>query len=347
MSSGSVSIEAPASRSLGGIACVVVGMMFFVVQDALMKLLLGDFTIWMLILARSAIAVLVLVPLILYLGAPHRLLSPLWPLHLTRAALFAFGFALFYAAFPFMGLAEVTTIFFSAPLLTALIAAIFLGEKIGVHRTASLGVGFAGVVIAMNPTGDTFQWVAILPLITAATYAASQVIARRVGDRETSLTLGLYTIALAGVLLLPASYALNEALVLGPEFRHLRWDWSLPGDNLWIVPVIGVVGMIGYILISRAYQIADAGIVAPFDYTYLPLAALMAYALWDETPEWTTIAGMVLIIGSGLYLGYRELMQTRRVLEPTPTAEIVFTPGAPIGAIAHTSDASDDNPTGR
>ena len=130
-----------------------------------MKSLLGEFTVWMLILTRSVIAVLVLVPTILYLGRPHRLFSPLWPLHLARAVLFAFGFSLFYAAFPFMGLAEVTTIFFAAPLMTALLAAIFLDETIGRHRIGALVAGFAGVLVAMNPTGDAFRWVAILPLI--------------------------------------------------------------------------------------------------------------------------------------------------------------------------------------
>ena len=111
----------------------------------------------MLIFTRSIITILVLTPTILILGRPHRLFTPLWPLHLARAALFAFGFSLFFAAFPFMGLAEVTTIFFSVPMMTALLAAIFLNETIGRHRIGALLIGFVGVLIAMNPTGDAFQ----------------------------------------------------------------------------------------------------------------------------------------------------------------------------------------------
>ena len=330
---------APSSRAAEGICCIIAGMLFFVAQDALMKVLLGEFTVWMLIALRSLAALVILAPLILYLGPPHRLLSPLWPLHLLRSALFSIGFCLFYMAFPFMGLAEVTTIFFSAPLLTALIAALFLGETIGVRRAACLVIGFLGVLIAMNPAGDTFQWVAVLPLITAATYAVSQVIARRIGDRETSLTLGLYTVAASGVLLAPAAYAVNLMIDVGPEFRHIRWDWAFPAENFELAFLLAVAGMIGYILISRAYQIADASVIAPFDYIYLPFATLLAYAVWGEVPGWNVITGMILIIGSGLYLGYRELQQSRRALDPAPTAEVVFTPGAPIGAIAHAADA--------
>ena len=92
------------SRALAGILCIEAGMLLFVVQDVLMKALLGDFTIWLLIVARACVTLVVLGPLIVMLGAPHRLLTPLWPLHLARAALFAIGFSLFYVAFPFMGL---------------------------------------------------------------------------------------------------------------------------------------------------------------------------------------------------------------------------------------------------
>ncbi len=335
------------SRSLAGIVCVEAGMLLFVGQDAMMKSLLGPFSLWMLISVRAVVAVLVLVPLILMLGAPHRMLTPLWPLHLARAALFASGFSLFYTAFPFMGLAEVTTIFFAAPLITALIAALFLGERVGLHRSACLVIGFAGVVIAMNPTGDTFQWVAILPLICALTYAISQVIARQIGERETTLTLGLYTISLSGVLIVPMGYAVNQMLDLGPEFAHLRWEWSIP-DAAGIVglAVLGALGMAGYMLTSRAYQIASASLVAPFDYTYLPFAALLAYTAFGEVPSSHTLIGMALIIGSGLYLGYREARQLRPRASPLPTGEVAFVPSAPVGAVVHASDtrsASDED----
>ena len=148
------------SRDLAGVLCVIAGMTFFVGQDALMKNLLGPYTVWLLMAVRGVAAVLVLVPLILILGGRNRLLTPLWPLHLLRGVLFAFGFSLFYSAFPFMGLAEVSTIFFAAPLITAVAAALFLRESIGPHRLAALVIGFAGVLIAMAPSGEAFNWVA-------------------------------------------------------------------------------------------------------------------------------------------------------------------------------------------
>lgn len=323
---------APApSRAVQGILCIEAAMLLFVAQDALMKGLLVTYPVWPLLVARSVVAVLVLVPLIACLGGPHRLRTPLWPLHMARAFLFAVGFSMFYAAFPFMGLAEVSTIFFSAPLMTALMAALFLGERIGVHRAAALVVGFAGVVIAMNPFGGQFSWAAVLPLLCAVTYAASQIIARRIGERESTLTVGLYTLSFSGVMIVPIGFLVAQILPMVPETAHLRW--GLP-EGFWSdlprLAGFGAIGMVAYMLASRAYQVAPASLVAPFDYTYLPFAAVLGYLVWAEVPTTATLTGMVLIIASGLYIGWRELRAARRGDAIPVTAETTFAPGSPL-----------------
>ncbi|MEM9845645.1 MAG: DMT family transporter, partial [Pseudomonadota bacterium] len=218
----------PKSRAIQGILCVEIGMIFFAAQDAMMKSMLESYPIWLLIFIRSVIALAVLIPLILWLGAPHRVFSPLWPLHFLRGMLFATAFSCFYAAFPFMGLAEVVTIFFSAPLITAVMAAIFLKETIGWHRTAALIVGFAGVLIAINPTAASFSWISVLPLICAVLYSASQVMARQIGERESSLTVGLNTLFFAGVAILPLGWLVNRVLPEVGQFPHLAL--AITGD---------------------------------------------------------------------------------------------------------------------
>ncbi len=293
-----------------------------------MKLLLGDFPVWPLLFLRAVICALVLVPLILYLGPPHRIFTPLWPLHFVRAMLFAFGFSLFYAAFPFMTLAAVTTIFFAAPLITALFAAVFLKEHIGIHRISALVLGFVGVIFAMKPGVDSFQLVSVLPLICAFCYATSQILARRIGDQDTAMVAGAYTIIVAGLFVLPVGWGMNAFFDIGSYADHLRWSWeAFTFDFLpWLV-LLGTIGMIGWTLLSRAYQIADAGAVAPFEYAYLPMAAALGYCAFDEVPAWNTLVGMALIIVSGIYIGYREVVNARQSI--MPTAEASFAPGNP------------------
>ncbi len=326
-----------------GILCIGVGMCLFVLQDAMMKSLLGPHPVWVLICVRSLLTSLVLIPAILYLGPPHRLLTPLWPYHVVRALLFAIGFSLYYTAFPFMTLASVTTIFFSAPLITALFAAMFLKEKIGIYRISALVLGFIGVIIAMKPGSDSFQWVSVLPLICSVTYATSQIIVRKIGDRETSVTTGVYTIVLAGLFVLPIGGAINALTDFADLAPHLRWEWniSLADEGLSLL-ALGVLGMVGYILISRAYQVSDASAIAPFEYIYLPIAALVGYVFWQEIPTWNTLLGMGLIIVSGLYIGYRELISARRRVSPAPTGETVFVPGNPGQDFAFSHEPTDN-----
>ena len=277
-----------------------------------MKILLGPYTVWILMAVRGFTALIVLVPLILMLGGHHRLLTPLWAIHLLRGALFAIGFSLFYSAFPFMGLAEVSTIFFAAPLITAMMAVVFLKERIGIHRSSALVVGFVGVLVAMAPSSEAFNWVAVMPLLCAVMYAAGQVLARAIGERDSPLTTGLYTIVFSSILVLPLGWGMNLLVPMHGEFAHLGWALPAASQQDWpLVVLLGLVGIAGYLLLNSAYQIAPASLVAPFDYSYLPLAAFVAWLLWAEVPGWNTSFGMFLIIASGLYLGYRELRYAR------------------------------------
>jgi drug/metabolite transporter (DMT)-like permease len=340
MTASSDTSAPPLSRTLQGIACVLAGMVLFVGQDVLMKGMLTHYPVWMLIFVRSIVALLTLAPLVLWLGAPHRIFTPFWPWYLARAMLFSSGFAMFYTAFPFMGLAEVTTLFFSAPLMTATLAALFLQEKIGLHRAGALLVGFAGVVIAMNPTGDSLGWIAVLPILCAFTYAISQTIVRKIGERDTSLTIGLYTISLSGVLIIPMGFAVSRIVLITPELNHLRMDWPVPNtEGIAMLALLGSIGTVAYTLVSRAYQIASASVIAPFDYSYLPLAASFGYLLWGEVPPFTTLVGMVLIVSSGMYTANRELRVNRTDADTPPIAETVFTPGGPAVALVDVLDA--------
>lgn len=313
-----------------GILCILAGMILFAAQDATMKLLIETYTVWQLIGVRGLVTAAILVPAILILGGEHRLLTPHWRVHILRGALFAVGFSLFYAAFPYMDFASLVTIFFAAPLITAIMASVYLGESIGIHRKAALAVGFVGVVISMKPGSESFQWVSLLPLVCAVTYSVSQIAVRRVGRRDSTLTIGLYTIVSAGIFVVPMSWALNALIGLGEHAPHLAFRWTVPG--LGAAPALiglGALGMAAYILLSRAYQVGDASAIAPFEYVYLPIAAVLGFFAWGEVPTWNTLAGMAFIIASGIYIGRREMADARRARTPAPTAETPFVPGHP------------------
>ncbi|MEM6376267.1 MAG: DMT family transporter, partial [Pseudomonadota bacterium] len=147
--------------------------------------------------------------------------------------------------------------------------------------------------------------------------------------RESSLTVGLNTLFFAGVAILPLGWLVNRVLPEVGQFPHLAL--AITGDAsqdwAWLL-LIGVIGMCAYILLSRAYQVADASLVAPFDYTYLPIAAVLGYVMWGEVPPISTFIGMVVITGAGLYLGFRELRAMSGRDEPALVGETVFPPAS-------------------
>ncbi|MEL7011675.1 MAG: DMT family transporter [Pseudomonadota bacterium] len=340
--STAVASPSASSRTLTGIVCVVIGMSFFAAQDALMKEYLPSYSIWALLFLRSCMAVVVLGPLILIIGGARMLRTRLMHIHCLRGALFAIGFAVFYMAFPFMGLAEATTIFFSAPLIIALMAILFLGERIGPHRIAALTMGFVGVLIAINPTGSVFTWISLLPLISAVLYAASQILARYVGDRESSLTVGLYTLMWSGPVVLAMGFILNQIFSFDAEFSHMIWaNPEVPPSHVLPLICLGAAGLTGYVLLSRAYQVAEPSKISLFDYSYLPIATTIAWVIWSEVPPTNTIIGMVLVILSGIYIGIREMRQNADTQDPAPVSETLTAPGNPLPG----PSTSEDPPT--
>jgi drug/metabolite transporter (DMT)-like permease len=242
-----------------------------------------------------------------------------------------------------MTFANLVTIFFAAPLITAVMAVFFLGERVGIHRKIALVAGFPGVIIAMRPGSDSFQRVSLLPLLCAVSYAISQITVRRVGSRDSTLTIGLYTIVCAGIFVVPLGWLLNTVTGLGTQAPHLAFRWIVPTlDALPMLVVLGAIGMTAYMLLSRAYQVGDASAIAPFEYVYLPIAAALGYFAWGEVLAWNTLVGMALIIMSGIYIGRRELADARRAKTPPPTAETPFLPGHPPPPVDNPPPA--DNP---
>ncbi len=126
------------------------------------------------------------------------------------------------------------------------------------------------------------------------------------------------------------SWALNALVDIGAHAPHLAFRWFVPStDALPMLIALGAIGMAGYILLSRAYQVGDASAIAPFEYIYVPIAAALGYFAWGEVPAWNTLVGMALIIVSGIYIGRREMVDARRAKTPAPTAETPFVPGHP------------------
>jgi len=302
------------TQAIAGIIAITAGTAGYAMQDVFMKTLLEQYTLWLLVISRLVISIILLSGLVVVFGGRHRFQSANAKLHVVRGFLMAISFTFYYAALPSMNLAAAATIAYAFPLFVTVFAILFFNERVGLRRIAALLAGFIGVLVTMRPGSGLFDPIALLPLGSAFTYAISLVLLRRVGDTESSVTVALHTSFWFGAFLLLNGYILS--VVVGPidGFKHLDWVWEAPlvGD-LPILVGLGLCGFAGLTLASRAYQIAPASFIAPFDYAYLGWAAFFGFLFWGTVPSGFTLAGMMLIVGAGVYVGRRELIQLRRL----------------------------------
>jgi drug/metabolite transporter (DMT)-like permease len=298
-------------QRLVAILSIVSGMIVLTVNDVAIKWLSGDYPVHEIVLVRTLVAipltVLVLAP---FEGGPMRWRTAHPFLNVARGLLLALanlGYFLGLAALP---LAETMSLFFVAPLFITALSAPLLGEKVGPRRWLAVLAGMLGVVVMLRPGEGMLQIAAVLPMIAALAYALMQSIARRLGPTDRASTMALYLqVTFLGVAL-AIGLAVGDGRYGGTgdpslDFLLRAWRWPEPAD-LAIMGLCGVCIGVGGYLITQAYRIGPASMVAPFEYVALPWGALLGYGLWAEIPDSVTVLGMGLIVGSGLYVLLRE-----------------------------------------
>ena len=299
-----------------GIVCVVAAVAIFVLQDALIKWLSGDYPLHEIVLVRAVSAVCVTLFVMRLEGGVHLLRTRRLGLHLARAGLLVIANSAFFLALAAMTIAEATSIFFIAPLLITALSALMLSEAVGPRRWAAVCIGLAGVIVMMRPGEGALRLVALLPIVAAAAYALMQILTRRLGSTERASTIAFY--AQAGFIVV----SLGMGLVAGhgrfapeddPSLAFLLRAWTVPSalDTALFV-AIGVINGVGGYLMSQAYRITRPSVLAPFEYVALPMAVMWGVVFFGDWPDPVTWAGMALICGSGLYVLHREAVLARR-----------------------------------
>jgi drug/metabolite transporter (DMT)-like permease len=303
------------SENVRGIYTILVGMLVITLQDSAVKLLSPDYALHQIMLVRAMLALVLTFGIIKYEGGFHLLRTRFLKWHLARGALIVVANMTFFLAVAAMPLGEAVAIFFVAPLFITAMSVPFLGEKVGPRRWAAVMVGLAGVIIVMRPGAGVFDWVVILPVISALTYASMQMLTRKLGATDKASTMAFYIQMTFIAFSLAVGLGVGDGRFAGtgnPSLDFLFREWRMPeAEDFLLFLWCGVSSGFGGYLLSQAYRLGEAAIVAPFEYVALPLAVLWGFALWGDLPDGTAIIGMVLILGSGLYILYRESVRGR------------------------------------
>lgn len=267
-----------------GVACLSV-------NDAIAKILTAGYSPVQILFLRNLIALPFAFLVALRMGGAGALRSHRPAAHLLRGVLWIGATVLFFTSLMHLPLAEATALVFVAPLFITAISALFLGEVVGWRRWLAVIVGFIGVLIAIRPGGAAFQPVSLLPIATAFVYALLMLSARWVDSRESVWTLLLY---------LTGTGALLSGLLV-PFF----WTAIRPED-VWLFVAIAMFGTAGMTMMTQAFRLAPATLVAPFDYTALLWATALGWLVWNEIPDSATLIGAAVIVASGVFIILRK-----------------------------------------
>jgi drug/metabolite transporter (DMT)-like permease len=272
----------------------------FAVHDAVVKGIILDLPVVQILFLRS----LVIVVGVLALGRRQVLLdlvsSPNKPMMLYRAALTLAAWCMYYPTGRYLQLAEMTTLYYFAPIFTLVLAIVFLGERLTLARVGAAAIGFFGVVVACNPLGMSLGWPAMLVLGAAFCWSVAMILMRTISKSESTLVQTL---------------AINLCYVVVMGAASIVFWQPMDIRDVISVVVAGVIGGVAQYMLVDAARLVPAGVLGTVEYSALIWSFIFGYIFWAEVPAASVYTGAALIATAGLLVAWNE-RRRQTVLTP-------------------------------
>jgi len=251
---------------------------------------LPAYSVLLMIFLRNVINLVLMAPSMIRQGKSMIVTQRLGTHALRNLFLYSGNVAWFYGV-TLIALADVASLQFTSPLFTAIIAAAFLGEKIGGHRMVAILVGFAGALIIIRPGMIPINLGTVMILIAAFLYSCAHVVTKRLSDTESGSTVVFY---------MSVTILVYSAI---PAF----FVWQTPAwADMPAMIGLGITGYATHYCITRSLAVGDASFVIAFDFMRLPFSALLGWLLFREMLDTLTVAGALIIFAAGYYSTMRE-----------------------------------------
>lgn len=293
--------DAALHQNLPGRALIymAVGVASFSLLDAGAKWLTGDYGVAQIIFLGRLFTLALILAVATPRGGLAQFRTRRLGRHLARAFTSVLTMATFFWALSLMPLADVVALSFAAPLMMTMLSVFVLGESVGSRRWGAIIIGFAGVLIMLQPTGAGFAWTALIPLACALFYAISIIVSRQLTATESTETLMLWVSV--------------AAIVASAPF--MPWEWQTPPlFDMAIFAFTGVASGAGQFFMVRAFRYGEVSMLAPIEYTALVWASALGFVIWGDVPGWPIVIGAAILIASSLYIVRRETRAARRRL---------------------------------
>lgn len=296
-------------RPLLGIALMLGFCVSAPLIDVFSKLATGNVGVGQITAARFLVQGLLMLPLVLALGHGLRLPRRLLPNLALRGLFVAASTYCFVSAVTVMPIADALAIAFVEPFIILLWGRLVLKEPVGPRRLIACLVGFAGVLLVIQPSFERFGPMALWPLGTAASFAFYMLVTRSLSARMHPVPMQFHTSWLAFVICLPplALVGTGEFAVTQPAGLDLVWLFG-----------VGAASAVSHMLVTFALRAASSTLLAPLHYFELLSSVCLGWLIWRDFPNPLAWAGIAIVIGSGLYIIHRERITARaQVVTPS------------------------------
>lgn len=281
-----------------GIVLMLVSVFIFSILNLLVKLTAERYPLAEVTFFRNLLA-LVPVGIAVAMSGGLTSLRTRLPLgHLWRSVIGLTAMSLMFWSFHLLPLGTAIAFNFTSPLFLTALSVPLLGERVGLFRWMAVAVGFGGTLIMLRPTGDVFEMGTLVALGAAVCQSLAMVTIRQLSRTEPPTTIVFYFTLITTLLC-----ALAQPFVwVTPQ----GWDWLLLAG-------CGLTGGVAQLFMTRAYALAPAAVIAPFNYAALLFALLFGWLFWDEIPDVWTLVGAAVVAASGLYILHRETVRRSAV----------------------------------
>lgn len=274
------------------IGILILTMAVFAVQDAITKYLAQNYAVPQILMVRYIFLAVFAMFLARGRGKLRNSFRAARPwLQILRSLFIVVEIGVFALAIRYLPLADTHALMASCPLIVTALSFFILKEQVGIRRWSAVFVGFVGVIVILRPGFQAVEPAMLIALTAAGLFAVYNILTKIVSrddDPETSL---LY-MGLVGAAVLS---------VVGPFFwvSPDGWDWVL-------LLVLGLTGTVGHLMLITALEMAPASVLQPFNYLMLVFASIVGFLVFGNVPDGYTVLGAGIVVGSGLYVFYRE-----------------------------------------
>ncbi|HKK30069.1 MAG TPA: DMT family transporter [Alphaproteobacteria bacterium] len=253
---------------------------------------------------RNVFAFLILLPIIVGRSGWNVLIPSRLDLLTLRGSVNGASMLAWFYAVPLIPLADLTALGFTAPLWATVLAVLLLGEVVRWRRWAATLIGFAGVVVILQPGFAEVHWATSLVLFSSAMWALTIIIVRRLTFVERPETILVYqALMMAGIAGVPAMFV-----------------WTTPSGEVWIwLLALGILAAAAHSFHVRAYSMQEVAALQPLDFSRLPIVAVAAWAIFGEVPAPAVWIGALVVFAAGTYISHREAKLARQAKKRAAT----------------------------